>query len=1101
MGVLTKATAALIVAGSTPAALADTTEWTGAVSDNWFAAANWDNGVPTDSDLAIILTAPVNDPTIFNASVYGTAEVNSLEVVDSGSLTLLGNAELTANEVFIGIGSGDDATVLVAGAIMDVQGALTLGQDNSSKGTLIVSENATVTIDGGIKLQTDGSSVVIGGLTTPDSPGTLTLPNAGVIESKVGGQILFNHTGTETDGYAFTPGITGLIDLNVTSGYTTVTGDASGVTGNVVVDGGTLAIANKLGGAELIVGNTNTGTDAVFAVGDGGVAAITGDVIVGNASGSSGAIVLSGSGSLTASSDFIIANKGGSTGVLAFGAADGDAAAAAGALSAESIKFGSGTGTLLFNHTSSSSDPFAFAIPIGGKGTILAEAGYTELTTENTSFSGTVTVNGGTLEITEDMNAETLTVGDDGTDSDLLVSDTATLRISGSTVVGNQTGSSGKVIVSGSTTSGSSVDPSSLWSKALTVGENGTGVLVVSDGGYIDVNSGNSSLTIASAAGSTGTFAIGAASGETPAGTGTIKTKQIAFGDGTGTLLFNHSDTTGTFVFDHKIIGPGAIVSENGYTSLKGNLDGFSGTTTVKDGSLSVDTTLPGEVTVNGGTLLGTGTLTDIAFIKSGGTLAPGNSVGTLKAADVTFAAGSTFAVEIDSDGNADLLEASGTVEIDGGTVDVAADAYLYDETVTIISADDISGTFDTVTGATAFIDYSLNYGADGSAEIVELIQVVSQSFSSIAPTPNTKAVATGLDSLVETNVTHEIVQALLGSATEEEALAVFDQLTGEGHPSLKGALMENSQQVVQTVNDRFRTAFGDDRGGSTIMAYAGGGKDITPEGWSGSVWIAPYGDWLDTDGNRNTAAMDSDVGGVLAGLDGWVSDHVRLGILGGYARTTVSVDDRAFDGSADSGTVGIYGGYQDGAALINAGAVYGWYGIDTRRRITAPVDQTLKADYDARSWQLFAEASYAFDMPSATITPFGGVSYVNLHTDSFTETGGSAALAAKSDTSQTTFTTLGLRSSVPLSRSVQAHGMAGWRHAFGDIDPTTVFTLDASDPFTITGAPIAENALVVEAGLDAALSGSVTGGVSYQGQVGDGVEAHGGVARLAARF
>lgn len=43
---------------------------------------------------------------------------------------------------------------------------------------------------------------------------------------------------------------------------------------------------------------------------------------------------------------------------------------------------------------------------------------------------------------------------------------------------------------------------------------------------------------------------------------------------------------------------------------------------------------------------------------------------------------------------------------------------------------------------------------------------------------------------------------------------------------------------------------------------------------------------------------------------------------------------------------------------------------------------------------------------------------------------------------------------------------MAGWQHAFGDLTPTAEVALTGGDPFVVFGAPIAEDALVVAAGI-----------------------------------
>ena len=132
---------------------------------------------------------------------------------------------------------------------------------------------------------------------------------------------------------------------------------------------------------------------------------------------------------------------------------------------------------------------------------------------------------------------------------------------------------------------------------------------------------------------------------------------------------------------------------------------------------------------------------------------------------------------------------------------------------------------------------------------------------------------------------------------------------------------------------------------------------------------------------------------------------------------------------------------------------------------------------------------------------PFAGLSFMQLDTDGFTETGGSAALTAASNTESTTFTTLGLRLGRQVTDTVRVHGMAGWRHAFGDVDPTATFTLAGSTPFTIAGAPIAEDALVIEAGFEVEVSDTLSLGAGYDGQFGDGSTANQVEGHLRLRF
>jgi len=47
------------------------------------------------------------------------------------------------------------------------------------------------------------------------------------------------------------------------------------------------------------------------------------------------------------------------------------------------------------------------------------------------------------------------------------------------------------------------------------------------------------------------------------------------------------------------------------------------------------------------------------------------------------------------------------------------------------------------------------------------------------------------------------------------------------------------------------------------------------------------------------------------------------------------------------------------------------------------------------------------------------------------------------------------------------ARGTVGWRHAFGDATPLSTFAFAGGDAFPIAGVPIAEDAVLIEGGID----------------------------------
>ena len=104
-----------------------------------------------------------------------------------------------------------------------------------------------------------------------------------------------------------------------------------------------------------------------------------------------------------------------------------------------------------------------------------------------------------------------------------------------------------------------------------------------------------------------------------------------------------------------------------------------------------------------------------------------------------------------------------------------------------------------------------------------------------------------------------------------------------------------------------------------------------------------------------------------------------------------------------------------------------------------------------------------------------------------------------------TTFTTLGLRTSTTGftlgGMNATARGMLGWRHAFGDTTPLSTHVFSGGNAFTVAGVPIAEDALVLEAGLDLVITPNATFGLSYNSQIASDAQQHGLKADLMVRF
>ncbi len=76
------------------------------------------------------------------------------------------------------------------------------------------------------------------------------------------------------------------------------------------------------------------------------------------------------------------------------------------------------------------------------------------------------------------------------------------------------------------------------------------------------------------------------------------------------------------------------------------------------------------------------------------------------------------------------------------------------------------------------------------------------------------------------------------------------------------------------------------------------------------------------------------------------------------------------------------------------------------------------------------------------------------------------------------------------------------WQHAFDSVTPAARLAfLNSGTAFTISGVPIARDALLAEAGLDLAIGHNATVGVSYVGQIAGRVQDHAAKGRFSWKF
>lgn len=248
-----------------------------------------------------------------------------------------------------------------------------------------------------------------------------------------------------------------------------------------------------------------------------------------------------------------------------------------------------------------------------------------------------------------------------------------------------------------------------------------------------------------------------------------------------------------------------ATLSMQGADWTLTNTGTFTTSTTVQSGVLSINgqLTSPTVTIAAGGTLGGTGTV--VGSVTNNGTIAPGNSIGTLTISGTyTQATGSTYKVEIAPNGTSDLVKvngAPGTATIQGGTVNVLAQAgtYTTGTRYTILTATGgVTGTFAALTKNTPFLNFNLAY--DPNDVFLDIVST-GVPIVSVAQTRNQFAVAGAVQDLPASNA---IVNAtlLLDAPGARRAL---DLLSGEIHASIHNTLLEDSRFIREAVDGRLR--------------------------------------------------------------------------------------------------------------------------------------------------------------------------------------------------------------------------------------------------------------------------------------------------------
>ncbi|PNU36636.1 autotransporter outer membrane beta-barrel domain-containing protein [Serratia marcescens] len=539
-----------------------------------------------------------------------------------------------------------------------------------------------------------------------------------------------------------------------------------------------------------------------------------------------------------------------------------------------------------------------------------------------------------------------------------------------------------------------------------------------------------------------------------------------------------------------------------------------------------------------GGTLGGNGTLGQTE-IQSGGHISPGDgNIGTLTLKRyLNFIGESFYDVDIAGDGRSDQLLVAGKTTIsDRAKVQVTAldpqTSYKTGQSYRILTSDGgIDGQFASAVSKSAFLDVALNHSANAVDLTIAQKDTGGENpggenpggenpggenpggenpggenpggenpggenpggenpgsgkpgiFQTVAESGNQWNTAGALSTLAQRGPSLALYNSLL-LLSAPEAREAFNQLSGEVYPSMQSNLIAGSTQLFNVLNQRMLRLFDNDSLPVPPLAMS----LVQPaQAQNSGVWGQTFSSWGRNSGNGNVGKLDGNTTGFLLGADRKLADHnVRIGGYFGYSRGDYDVDSRRSKADTDNYHLGLYAAGQQDAFSLRGALGYTWHKIEGKRNVDfSGFSDRLKSDYDANSLLAFTEASYRFGQPEMNVEPFINLSYIRLHTDSFQESGGAAALSVRNETMNTFYSTLGVRGVTELPKNVSLYGSLGWQHAYGDKNTSSRMAFAGSDAFVTQGQAVDDNVMVGDIGVSVKLSRAATLDVGYQGQFG----------------
>jgi len=524
-----------------------------------------------------------------------------------------------------------------------------------------------------------------------------------------------------------------------------------------------------------------------------------------------------------------------------------------------------------------------------------------------------------------------------------------------------------------------------------------------------------------------------------------------------------------------------------------------------------------GAEVLDGATLFNMGSIAGDAIVREGGRYGGQGEVrnlyvdGTLQVSerlgaprikgDLIFTEGATLSYGVTATGKPPTIIVEGIAALENASLEVAALPGNYPDSsdYTVLKAGLVEGKFGSVTSNLAYMTPKLSYSKTDVVLNYARNEVPIEDF---AADDNARAFGQSVaEPTAKTSESNAAVTALL-TTDKSTATYALEQLAGDSNANLAKATLNSdspvSASLLSTMRQLDRASAYNPRGNRSNSPRLAAGS---PE--NGRVWLQALGHGGTLD--RDHYALQTSTKGLVLGADWGVDEEWRVGVMGGKSETRL--DSRELDGDLDSWHLGAYALRQSGPMSLRLGATYSNHDASTKRRVAFNgFSDRPEGRYAASTQQAFAEVGYNLGRANVSIEPFASLGYQRYQRDGYTEKGGAAALKVHGQTQNNLNSTFGLRlakiNTLDNGMQLTPRFSAGWKHTYGDIDIDTRQRLATGGKnFTVSGAPLDRDSLLVDTGLDLGLSAKHTLGVGLNGEIGTDSRNHGVMGQWRMAF